>query len=455
MNFYVLRCLIASFILFLCITPTITAQLKVLSPDGGERFTSGDIVPILWTGIPVTTPVSIEFSTDDGTTWSVIEQNTIGGRFLWSVPDMETSDKCLIRVSTQGTVDELNPKFVRAFQGNFQGLHKGANSVDISPGNKYIVSAGANGEIVLWNMHSGQQLWRRKGHDRPIILIRFNFDGSLIATESVDGTAIIWNTETGNVKHILRGGRGIMWSVGFSPDGKILATANDDGTITKWNVETGNEIETFEVHSEGVRFLEYTQDGSKIISCSVDRGASINDAETGKRIFSVVHTFAALGGSRVITNGVQLTHDGSVLITSGYDGWVRFWSTHTGQLITEKRYHGGAEASELQISPNGQWMMSVGYDGTTKIVNPHTGEIFVDIDPDMEGMIRAKFSSDNRYVAISHFDGKATLWELSTQTFDVSDSMWTIEYCDTELTGIEEQNQRSSFSSHLDLKARP
>ena len=427
----------------------VNAQIKVLSPDGGERFTSGDVIPVLWTGIPLTIPVDIEFSTDEGTTWSEITQGAIGGRYLWSVPEIDESDRCLIRLTTQAS-DDLNQKFIRSFQG-----HNGvANSVEISPDNEHIVTAGSDGVLIFWNMSTGEQLWKQKGHTQPIILTRFNFDGTLIATGSIDGTAIIWSATTGNPRHILYGQGGMIWPVGFSPDGTILATGNDNGTITLWSVEEGVALETFSPHREAVRYLEYTPDGSKIIASSTDRGASIIDAFTGQIVRSIVHTNDPnLRGRHVITNGVQLTHDGTVAVTCGYDGWVRFWNAQNGSFITEKKYHNGEEASEVRISPNGLWMTSVGYDGTTKIVNPHNGEILADIDPDMEGMIRSSFSPDNRYLALSHFDGKATLWELSVPMTDVSDGLWMIDYCVLEL-GVEEESLRSPSDDHINLKAR-
>ena len=426
------------------------AQLRVLSPDGGERFTSGDIVPVIWSGIPLTVPVNIGFSTDNGATWTEVERDVTGGRYLWTVPDIESSDQCLVRVQTQEP-NEVEPKFIRAYEGH----EGGANSVDISPDNVHLVTAGADGVVVMWNMGTGQELWRKKGHSKPIILTRFSPDGTLIATGSIDGTAIIWNAADGSQKHVLEGKGGMIWPVGFSPDRSTLATGNDDGTITLWNVQSGESRTTFDAHKEAVRYLEYTPDGSKILASSTDKEGSIIDAVTKQRIRGFVHTQGNVAGTKVIANGIQLTHDETVAITCGYDGWVRFWDAQNGRMLAEQSYHNGKEVSEIRISPNGRWMTSVGYDGTTKILDPHTGTILADIDPDMTGMIRSSFSPDNRYVAISHFDGKATLWEIGLQETDISDGTWTAELCDGELTGIEERKDSGFSDSELDLKARP
>lgn len=412
---------------------TASAQLKLLSPDGGEFFTSGNIVPILWTGVSDTMPVRISYSPDGGTIWKEIASGVRGNRYLWQVPITNPSSACLVRVETLES-SRLEPEYVRSFQAFSNQV--GVNSVAISPDGQLLATAGSNGTLILWNIKTGEKIATMPGHSEPIILTRFSPDGSKIATGSIDATAILWDVNTHQKIHTLQGKGGRIWPVGFNSNGTVLATGNDNGSVTLWDVETGAAVKTFTVHDEAVRYLEYSQDGTMIMTSSTDRTAKLVNAETGEVLQNFPHHTTGGAGARVIVNGIQFATDESVVITCGYDGYVKFWNSGNGKLITTKTYHNGKEVSELQLSHNGRWLASVGYDGTTKLVNPGTGEILADISPNMQGMIRSSFSEDDQFLAISHFDGKATLWKLQNSEVDVSDNAWILDVCDDRSSDV-------------------
>ncbi len=419
-------------LLLLLILGTVNAQdLEILTPNGGEQFITGSTIAIVWGGIPLNWPVSIDYTHDGGITWNNVAQNVTGPRYLWEVPDLDQGVSCKLRIrykeGGKGT-----PTFVREFVGH----DKNANTVDISSDNLHLVSGGSDGDIVMWNINTGRKYWEKEAHSAPIILARFNGEGTLLATGSMDGTAKIWDVESGRLLQTMSANRGIVWPVGFSKDGKTLASGNDDGTISWWNVATGEHLRTVEVHNEAVRYLEYSRDGSQIYASSTDGSASIINVRSG----DVVRYFShSTRNPKRIANGIQVTPDGSLAITTGYDGWTRFWDVASGRELNAERYHEGQEASEVRISPNGEMMSSVGYNNTGRIVKTtEDGDIIFDI-PTNSGLIRAAFTPDNSHVAFSHFTGRVTLWRLNEGVFVDSESEWRIEVCDGGiLTGVEE-----------------
>ncbi|HYM20162.1 MAG TPA: SBBP repeat-containing protein [Candidatus Kapabacteria bacterium] len=86
-------------VFLLCAAQIASAQdsLKIISPDGGEKFFTGNDTVITWTGIPLTDTVKLEYSIDAGTTWILITDTATGGRYPWQVPGT-VSGKCLIKV---------------------------------------------------------------------------------------------------------------------------------------------------------------------------------------------------------------------------------------------------------------------------------------------------------------------------------------------------------------------
>ena len=77
------------------------ASIAVLAPNGAEIFAAGDVVTIRWESEAITETVLVEFSTDDGATWSPVYPPNVGntGEYRWLVPLVD-SDLCLVRVSS-------------------------------------------------------------------------------------------------------------------------------------------------------------------------------------------------------------------------------------------------------------------------------------------------------------------------------------------------------------------
>ncbi|HPI19430.1 MAG TPA: T9SS type A sorting domain-containing protein [Candidatus Kapabacteria bacterium] len=74
---------------------------EITSPAGGEIYTGGTNQRISWWGF--TSPVRIEYSTDDGINWKIIAENVQGNYLLWKVPNAQTF---LARVRVSSVVAE-------------------------------------------------------------------------------------------------------------------------------------------------------------------------------------------------------------------------------------------------------------------------------------------------------------------------------------------------------------
>lgn len=96
---------IFSIVLFMLtlITVNYSQSIIVTYPNGGEFFINNTWSPhnITWETVNVSS-VDIEYSINNGTDWTVIENNYSEGEYYsWDIPDID-SDACLIRVSESG-----------------------------------------------------------------------------------------------------------------------------------------------------------------------------------------------------------------------------------------------------------------------------------------------------------------------------------------------------------------
>ena len=93
--------------------------------------------------------------------------------------------------------------------------------------------------------------------------------GSLVATGSEDGTAKIWQLDGERVT-VLAGHQGAVQSIQFSPDGTRVVTSSQDKTIRLWDVETGREVLILRGHAASVADTAFSPDGVHLASASYD-----------------------------------------------------------------------------------------------------------------------------------------------------------------------------------------
>ncbi|NET52396.1 MAG: hypothetical protein F6K09_28015 [Merismopedia sp. SIO2A8] len=82
------------------------------------------------------------------------------------------------------------------------------------------------------------------------------------------------------------------------------------------NLETGEEILTFTAHSKRVNALDFTPDGTKVISASADKTLKLWNLETSE----VITTFTGDSGF----NTCVITPDGLIIVAGDILGRLHF-----------------------------------------------------------------------------------------------------------------------------------
>jgi hypothetical protein len=78
---------------------SVNATLTVTSPNGGEIWTGESIKKISWTSTGTLSSVKLEYSTNNGISWTTIANGTANsGEYNWTVPDIATNS-AVVRVS--------------------------------------------------------------------------------------------------------------------------------------------------------------------------------------------------------------------------------------------------------------------------------------------------------------------------------------------------------------------
>jgi WD40 repeat protein len=179
--------------------------------------------------------------------------------------------------------------------------------VAFSPdGSRLVTGSGCcgqdpNGAPKIWDLVTGRVLTRLE-HRVDLWEVDWSPDGSSIATAGEDGAVRVWDPETGEERYAISGGYG---AVRFSPDGTLLATAGQD--LKVWDSATGVEILAFEGHAGLIAAIDFSPDGSQLISGGLDALAKIWDVATGVEVQTLTKHPRAVTGVAWGSDGIIAT----------------------------------------------------------------------------------------------------------------------------------------------------
>jgi WD40 repeat protein/uncharacterized caspase-like protein len=123
------------------------------------------------------------------------------------------------------------------------------------------IKVEAVGQVVLWDVASGREIGKLKGHGKGVSQVAFSHDGRLLASSSTDNTIKIWDVAGRRELATLVGHTASINSMDFSPDGRLLASASDDGGTFLWDTNTGEHLLTLISLDDGGEWMVVSPEG--------------------------------------------------------------------------------------------------------------------------------------------------------------------------------------------------
>lgn len=146
------------------------------------------------------------------------------------------------------------------------------NALAFSPDSAWLVSAGADNTVRIWNVAERTEAKVLQGHTSWIHGLAFSPDGSQFASASRDQTVRLWKMPDGAPSKVLAGHFDRAWSVTFSPDGKRAASAGSfDRTLRVWDLAAGSAVVFFRAHGGKTTGVAWSPDGLVIATCGDDK----------------------------------------------------------------------------------------------------------------------------------------------------------------------------------------
>jgi WD40 repeat protein/serine/threonine protein kinase len=317
------------------------------------------------------------------------------------------------------------------------------------PGRGWLVGA-MQGQVVLWDAHTGHRVRAFEGHNPPIKVLAFDAPGTRLATvcnePAASGTADVarvWNAETGEllltmpdlpagVSAVAFGGGALalhagtnlslrdaatgaeLWNVPkaagfiFSPNGERLAvssaeaTGSNECTITVFDLAAKTPAATHQVATNWLASLAFSPDGNRLFI-----GAQTG---TGSDTKGPVYTWdiaadasgPTLEGHQGQVTCMAFSPDGALLATGSKDSTFIVWDAATGTRNVAMTGH-SADILDLAFSPDGKRLVTACQDGFFKLWDTENGRDILTLQASArsaEGQVvqpaRVAFSPDAR-----------------------------------------------------------
>jgi WD40 repeat protein len=278
-------------------------------------------------------------------------------------------------------------------------------SVAFSPDGKLLATGDMDGQIRLWQVRTGKQLFAFKGHSGWVRSIAWSPDGRTLASGSNDSLVRLWDVTDGSEKQVLHGHTNWVWAVAWSPDGLTLASGSFDSSVRLWDVAVGKCLTVLHGHTNGVRSVEWSPNGQLLVSGSLDGSIRLWDVTQSKCL-------QALHGHTDSVWAVAWSPDGRTLASGSFDCSVRLWDVAAGKCFQVLQGH-TSEVRSVAWSPDGRTLASGSHDGSVRLWNVVDRGERQALLGHTSGVCSVAWSPDGRILASGSFDASVRLWDVT------------------------------------------
>jgi WD40 repeat protein len=241
--------------------------------------------------------------------------------------------------------------------------------------------------------------------------IAYNPDATRLATGLNNGEIIVWDIATGDELLRWQAHSGVVVSIDYRPNNAqiVSGSAGTENNLRVWDAETGTEIATLPYHHNRVTSVIYTPNGDFFISGSIDQTYVVWRSDT----LEVVH----MGHRDSDINHIDVTADMDDWIIAVADTNKIAIINQDWDVVSEispNDFGLATDITSIRLNPTGSLLMAGFVNGEIGLWNPRNGSL-----------VQTFASSDSRVNAVDFLprdskviagleDGSMRIWDVVT-----------------------------------------
>ncbi len=201
------------------------------------------------------------------------------------------------------------------------------HALAFSPDSKLLASGGCDRSIRIWDLATGRLAKTIEDHADWVLDLDFSPDGSRLVSASRDKTAKLFDIAKGESIATFPEHTEPVYAVAYARDGKSVATAGGDKVIKVWDPNAdAKKIRDIPGHGMAIFKLQFTPDGTQLLTCSADKTAREFNSANGAAT-------RTLSGHTDWVYTATFSRDGKFIATGSWDGEVRIWNAADGAPV--------------------------------------------------------------------------------------------------------------------------
>jgi WD40 repeat protein len=234
--------------------------------------------------------------------------------------------------------------------------------------------------------------------------------GDLISADLTSGdltsgdlSGDLWSKPTWNLQQTIAAHSDWVRCLSFTPDGTKLVSGSFDKTIKLWQLATGTAIHTLAEHPKGVFALAVSPDGRLLASGSWDDTIKLWNLESGTLLHNLVKHTASV-------RSLAIAPDSQTLISGSFDRTIELWQIPDG--IPTQTIAARDPISAIALSADGKFLASTGDDGKIELWSLPSGRLWGCCIGNQHCIGSLAISPDARTIGAGTVNGYVILWQL-------------------------------------------
>lgn len=363
-----------------------TKTISVLRPVGPDNWNSCYYLYSRWDGIAANDSMRIEWTFDDGKTWTMMADNFSGNIEQWFRTPQRTGGGNKIRIShikfqndrlqalkvghpgimkmcainpsnASQAVVMLSPDntYLSTRRAYVVNLQTGDTLATLTPpGGKVVQSVmwsadGSTiilchngmpgGQLTFWNASTYQLIRTISDNVTNFTCAAINPAGTRIAVglQNITNTVRVYDASNGTVLANMNYHTALVNSVAFSGDGSRIASIDNVGRINGWNAVSYTRVNTIDAArpSPGSSVQFHPSNNDQVVAAFQEGVTRIHTLTSGAEVRSYNGNIGAHFYATFNPAGTRVVSAGEISLTGGgYTGTCAVWDASTGSGIT-------------------------------------------------------------------------------------------------------------------------